>query len=397
MGNVERAVAREARAMTRRQVILKAIEGEITWIQAAQIAGITDRQMRRLKRAYERGGFDGLRDYRGRSQRRKRIDMTTIKRICRLKGERYADFSVQHFHEQLVEKHKIEISYTWTRILLQEAGLVEKAPARGKYRRRRERRPMTGMLLHLDASTHQWIPDRPMHDLNVMLDDADGRILYAEFVAQEGVASTFAALRAVLEKYGRFCELYTDRGSHFCHTPLAGAGPADEQGGNVCRALKALGIRQILARSPEARGRSERCFGTIQGRLPQELRLHKITDYAAANRYLRETFIPDFNERFTAAPQQRETAFIPLVGIDLDILLSRTTQRVVHNDNTVSFNGLLLQLPQLPGRRSYARCPITVHELTDDTLAVTFQGRVLGRFTQTGQLLRRQTPHGRAA
>jgi hypothetical protein len=236
-----------------------------------------------------------------------------------------------------------------------------------------------------------------MYDLNVMLDDADGRILYAEFVAQEGVASTFAALRAVLEKHGRFCELYTDQGYHFGHKPVAGGGPADEQGGNVCRALKALGIRQILARSPEARGRSERCFGTIQGRLPQELRLHKITDYTAANRYLRETFVPDFNERFTVAPQQPQTAFIPLVGLDLDILLSRTTQRIVHNDNTVSFNGFLLQLPQLPGRPSYARCPITVHELTDDTLAVTFQGRVLGRFTQTGQLLRRQAAHGKAA
>jgi transposase len=397
MESVERVVARETKAMTRRQVILKAIEGQITWIQAAQIAGISDRQMRRLKRAYECQGIEALRDYRGRKQRRLRISMKTIGRICKLKRERYADFSVKHFHEQLTEKHKIRISYTWTKIALQEAGLIEKAPARGKYRRRRERRPMSGMLLHMDASTHRWIRGLPPHDLNVVLDDADGRILHAEFVEQEGLASTFSALRHVLEKHGRFCELYTDHAAHFCRTLVKGRGPAEEQNGNVCRALRALGIRQILARSPEARGRSERCFGTIQRRLPQELRVAGIKDYNAANRYLRERFIPDFNSRFTVVPAQPETAFIPLIGVELDVLLSIHHDRVVRSDSTVTCNGVILQLPQLPGRPSYARCPVTVHELVDGSYAMTFQGRVLARFNNSGALIRGAAAHGTAA
>ncbi len=159
-------------------------------------------------------------------------------------------------------------------------------------------------------------------------DDADGRILHGAFVEQEGLASTFAALRHVLSHYGRFCELYTNRGAHFCHTPVRGQGPAPEQHGEVPRVLQTLGIRHVLARSPQARGRSERCFGTIQRRLPQELRLAGIRDYEAAQRYLEEVFIPDFNRRFTVEPAQKETAFVPLVGVDLDLLLSVQHKRI---------------------------------------------------------------------
>src|ERR1700724_3947307 len=203
----------------------------------------------------------------------------------RLKRDVYADFSAPHFYEHITEKHDGRVSYNWLRLMVQEGGVVEKEPARGRYRRRRERRPMVGMLVHLDASTHEWIAGLPMQDLVVALDDADGRMLYARFFPQEGTASTFAALESVVRNYGRFCELYTDRGSHFCQSGPAGE-VADEQHGQVSQALRALGIRQILARSPQARGRSERAFGTIQGRLPQELRHHGITDYDAANRYL---------------------------------------------------------------------------------------------------------------
>ncbi len=268
--------------MIRAEVIVKAIEGRITWIQAAEILGLGARHMRRLRERYETYGYGGLRDGRSGKPRRKRIPTKTIERVCTLKRVKYADYSVRHFWEQVTEKHGIEISYTWTLKVLQAAGLVEKAPARGKYRRRRERRPMVGMLIHLDASTHEWIAGEPMWDLNVALDDADGRILHARFWPEEGLASTFSALRDVVGRHGRFSELYTDRGSHFCRTKRAGGSPADQQDGQVPRALRALGIRQIYGRSPEARGRSERAFGTIQGRLPQELRHAGITDYEAA-------------------------------------------------------------------------------------------------------------------
>ena len=319
----------------------------ITWRQAADLLGICERHVRRLRLRAERDGVRALTD--GRSQpRRKRIPEATIRELCRLRRELYA--------------------------------------ARGKYRRKRERRPMAGMMLHLDASTHLWIEGLRNHDLVVMLDDATGEILYAGFFEQEGVVSTLDALKYVLARHRRFCELYTNRGSHFCNTKVAKEGPDQIQQGPVPRALKALGIRHIWAYSPQARGRSERAFGTLQGRLPQELKLAGIQSYAAANRYLERVFISAYNRRFAVPPAQPDRAFTPLPGIDLDLVLSIQHQRTVHNDNTVLFGKTFLQLPPSPDRLHHARCQVTVHELVDGVLAVSFQGKPLGRFSPAGKL-----------
>ena len=383
--------------MTRKEVIVKAIDGQLTWIQAADILGITARHLRRLKDRWERCGYGGLQDQRGRTPRRRRIPLTVIARLCRLRRERYGDFSIQHFWEKATEEHDFTLSYTWTRLVLQAAGLAPPAAGRGRYRRQRERRPLIGMLVHLDGSTHPWLPGLPPQDLIVALDDADGRILYARFWAQEGTASTFHALDHVLRAYGRFAELYTDRGSHFCRTPTAGGPPADAYDTQVARALKALGIRHIRARSPQARGRSERAFGTLQGRLPQELRVAGITDYAAANLYLTTTFLPAFNRRFTVRPAQPESAFVPLVGVDLRLLLARQHERTVRNDSTVSFARLVLQLPPTRHRAHYVRCPVLVHEFPDDTVGISYQGRLLARYTRQGTLLQTPAAKGKAA
>jgi transposase len=384
---IERRVAREARAMTRKEVIVQAIEGKLKWYQAAEICGVSDRHMRRMKHVWEEKGYDGLVDGRSGRPRRKRIPMGTIEELCRLRREKYGEFSVKHFWEKATEEHGLKIGYTWAKLVLQAAGLAEKSRGRGKYRRRRERRPMRGMMLHLDASTHRWIEDQPMWDLVVMLEDADGAILYARFVPQEGTMSTMEALRSVLKEHGRFCELYTDRGSHFCHTAkVGGAASTEHEGGQVSRALKALGIRQILAYSPQARGRSERAFGTIQGRLPQELKAAGITDYEAANVYLERRFVPDFNRRFTVEPCESGSAFIPLVGIDLDLLLSVHHQRVVQNDSTVSLDGKKLQLPPTRTRAHYFRCPVVVHEFPCGDLGVSYQGQLLARYDAEGRL-----------
>lgn len=383
--------------MTRKEVIVRAIDGQLTWIAAADILGITPRHLRRVKERWERDGYGGLVDQRSGRPRRKRIPLATIRQLCRLRRERYADFSIQHFWEHATEKHGLALSYTWTRLVLQAAGLAPKAPGRGRYRRKRERRPLVGMLVHLDASMHAWLAEVPPQDLVVALDDADGRILFAQFWPQEGTASTMAALDAVLTRYGRFAELYTDRGSHFCRTTTAGAAPDLAYDTQVQRALKALGIRQILARSPEARGRSERAFGTLQGRLPQELRLAGIADYAAANLYLTTTFVPDFNRRFTVTPTQPGSAFLKLLGLDLRLLLSAQHERVVRNDSTVVFGALTLQLPRRPERRHYVRCPVLVHEFPDDTLGLSYQGRLLARYDRTGQLRDAPAAKGKAA
>jgi hypothetical protein len=389
---MERRMRQEVKAMTRKEVIVRAIAKELTWIQAADICGITARQMRRLKWRYERYGYDGLVDGRGGKTRRKRIPLETIEQLCQLRREQYADFSVQHFWEKATEVHQLEISYTWAKLALQAAGLAEKSPGRGRYRRRRERRPLRGMMLHLDGSTHEWLVGEPVQDLIVLQDDADSRIHYAQFVAQEGTQSTFAALEHVLRRAGRFGELYTDRGAHFCHTPVAGQAATTEHQGQVSRALKALGIRQILAYSPQARGRSERTFQTIQGRLPQELRAAGITTYAAANEYLARVFVPDFNRRFTVEPLQAGSAFVPLIGVDLELLLSIQHERTVNNDSVVSFASVSLQLPRRTDRAHYVRCPVLVHEFPEDTLGVSYQGRLLARYTRAGQLLSVPTP-----
>src|SRR5499427_5969523 len=386
MQEIERQVRREARAMTRREVITKAIAKRLSWVQVAEIIGIQPRQMRRIRWRVEHYGFEAVMDQRGGRPRRKRISTGTIEMLCRLKRDVYPDFSLQHFYEYVTEKHGVKVSYNWLRLMLQEAGVVERQPARGKYRRRRERRPLVGMLVHLDASTHEWIAGLPMQDLVVALDDADGRILYARFFAQEGTASTFAALESVLRNYGRFCQLYTDRGSHFCQNGPAGEVP-EEQHGQVSQALRALGIHQILARSPQARGRSERAFGTIQGRLPQELRYHCISDYAAANRYLEQHFVADFNRRFTVKPAQAESAFVKLAGIELDLMLSSKYERVVRNDNTVTFKNLILQLPSTRQRIHFVRCPVTVHQFSNGTLGISYQARLLARYDAAGATL----------
>jgi len=372
--------------MTRQDVIKKAIEGSINWVQAADILQLSARHILRLRLRYEQFGIPGLKDGRCDWERPRRMPPEMVEEICRLKREVYPDFSVRHFHEFATEKHGIKAGYTWTKDVLQMHGLAEKSRGRGQYRRKRERRPMVGMLLHLDASTHPWLQGVPDQDLNVMLDDADGRILFARFFEQEGSVSTLAALKHVLVRWGRFCELYTDRGSHFCTTTRAEAGPNEDQHGQVARVLRSLGIRHILARSPEARGRSERAFGTIQGRLPQELRLAGIKTYADANAYLDATFVPDFNRRFTVAPRDTERAFTSLAGVDLDLLLTVQHERTVRNDHTVVFGKLELQLPPSKDRISFARCPVLVHEHLNGTLSVSFQGKVLAHFLRDGSL-----------
>jgi transposase len=389
---INKEVARKAKAMTRYEILLKTTAGHLTWAQAGEILGLSARHMRRLRAEYHDYGIDACcEDRRHGRSRKRRICERTVSQICRLKRDEYDDYSMRHFHEKLTELHGVDISYTWMKHILQEAGVVAKTRGRGKYRRQRDRRPMRGMMLHIDGSTHEWIPGIPKQDLIAVLDDADGRLLYAQFFPEEGSLSTFSALKYVLEKHGRFCELYHDRGSHFGRTSKAGERPDAEQNGQVTRALRSLGIKQIFANSPQARGRSERAFGTLQGRLPQELRTAGIKTYEDANIFLEHEFKTDFNRRFTVKPALPEMVFVPMAGLDLELLLSVQHERTVKNDNTVSFQGVTFQLPSSKTRYHYVRCPVLLHELTNGRLAISYQGERLATYSRDGEQIQQKT------
>lgn len=389
MENLEKRVTREANRMRRETVIGKAIDGVVTNQQAADLLGVTARQIKRLKGRYRRYEPSGVADGRSTTSRRRRKPLRTVETICVLKETVYQDFSVQHFYEYLIEEHGIDdVSYSFVLRLLQRHGLVERTPRRGQYRRRRPRQPMVGMRVHLDRSTHHWLGEQhEAWDLTVALDDADGRVLSAHFAPEEGTMTTLQALFDVLTHFGRFAELYTDRGGHFCKTTNRHKGPDELQNTQVARVLKALSIRPIWARSPQARGRSERVFRTFQDRLINELKLHRITDYQAANEYLHKVFIPKYNQRFVVKPKLCGSAFTPVPALDLHLLLSTHTARVVRNDYTVMFHTMVLQLPRsaprgIPGKE------VIVHTFLDGTLGVSFQGRLVACFTADGLAVR---------
>jgi hypothetical protein len=302
---------------------------------------------------------------------------------------RYFDFTAKHFHEKLTAEHGVRRSYSWTKNTLQAAGKMVRAKRKGVHRRRRPRRPMAGMMLHQDGSRHEWVAGQAW-DLIVTMDDADSTIYSAFFVAEEGTMSSLRGLREVIAVHGLFSSLYTDRGSHYWITTAAGKVDKDNPT-QVHRALEQLGIDLIPAYSPEARGRSERMFGTLQNRLPQELRLQAITDMTRANRFLKERFIPDHNRRFRAAPAAPETAFVPYVGRDLPDVLCIQEQRTVGNDNTVRYRGHSLQIPAYRHRNHYVKCKVRVHEQPDGSLAVFHGPRCLARYDPQGNILRLKT------
>jgi transposase len=368
------------RAMKLQEVMLRAIAKRITWYQAAEILGISGRQMLRWQTRFKHEGYEGLFDRRRGSPSPRRVPLATVEEVMRLYQEQYFDFNVRHFHEKLVEEHDIKLSYTWVKLALQGAGLVKKGRKRGVHRKRRPRRPLPGMLLHIDASQHQWFCDHRWYDLVVILDDATSEVYYAQLVEEESTRTVMAGLRTVIEQQGVFCALYSDRASHFFLTPKAGEAVNHDRLTQVGRALKELGIQMIPAYSPQARGRSERGFSTWQGRLPQELRTRGITLLEEANRFLRAEYIKAFNQRFSVTSSERGTAFVPLRRKDLDLVFSIQHERVVGRDNTVSFANRVWQLERSKLRATLAGCRVTIHEHLDETVSITFGPHLVGRY-----------------
>ena len=383
MQNIPRAAAE--RMMRVQEVILRAMARKITWWQAAEILGISDRQMRRMHARYRAHGYNGLLDRRSGKLSPKRVPMAVVEQVLGLYQEKYYDLNVRHFHEKLREQHEIRLSYTWVKKALQGAGLVRRERRRGVHRRRRERRPLPGMLLHIDASRHRWFQDDRWYDLLVILDDATSEIYYAQLVEEESTLTVMRALREVVEQRGAFCALYSDRASHFFHTPRAGGKVDGERLTQVGRALRELSIQMIPAYSPQARGRSERGFGTWQGRLPQELRLQGIGTREGANQFLRERYIAEFNRRFRVAAPHSGSAFVPCRRKDLNRVFSVQQQRVVNRDNTVVVGKTVFQIEPTRWRGTLAGCTVTVCEHLDEAWSIHYGPHDLGHYNAQGQ------------
>ena len=389
------SAAEVERMMKLQDVLLKAMAKKMRWWEAAEIIGVSDRTMRRWRERLEEHGYDGLTDRRKGKQSQRRVPVKTCEEVLGLYQERYFDLSAKHFHEKLKEEHSIELSYTWVKQALQGAGLVERRRRRGPHRRRRERRPLPGMLLHIDGSQHRWLNDDRWYDLIVVLDDATSEIYYAQLVREESTRTVMAALRAVIEQKGVFCALYSDRASHFFVTPKAGEPVDKHRLTQVGRALKELSVQMIPAYSPQARGRSERSFGTWQGRLPQELRLAGVTTREDANRFLRDRYIAEFNAKFTTPAAEKGSAFRRPTRTDLDWIFTVQTERSVAKDNTFTLQNQIWQLDQTRWRHSLAGCTVTIHEHLDETFSVRYGPHVVGRYDPNGTHLPKPERRGK--
>jgi transposase len=359
---------------------------EFSQAEAAELLGIGERTFRRWRQRFEDEGEAGLLDRRLGKASGKRVPSDRSDEVEALYRTRYAGFTAKHFHEHLVKEHNFSWGYTWTKTFLYSKGLLEKAKRRGVHRRKRERRPLPGMMLHQDGSMHVWLAGQPALDLIVTLDDATSAIYSAFLIKEEGTASTFRALMEVFGSHGLPMSLYTDRGAHYFYTPTAGGEVDRSRPTQVGRALERLGVEHIAAYSPQARGRSERVFHTLQDRLVKELALKEIDTVEAANLFLCDVYIPEYNARFAVAAAQEGTAFVAIPGVDLAEILCVQEERQVGNDNCVSFNRLKLQIPESPLRAHFVKTRVKVRQYPDGTHAIFYGPRCLGRYDKKGVL-----------
>lgn len=373
------------RIMKIQDVFNQAYHRRLTWREAAEILHVDERTVRRWKQTVEENGYRGLLDRRTQRPSPRRAPGSVRNRVLRLYYDIYRDWNVKHFHEQLA-KYGIGYKYTWVKTLLQGAGYVEVRQRRSKHHLRREQKPLVGMMLHIDGSEHAWIPDLAPQKQSLILipDDADNDIYYAKLALEETTRECMLGLYHVVVTKGVFCSLYSDRAGHFFHTPKAGGKVDLSNLTQIGRALHELGIEAIPAYSPQARSRSERFYRTWQDRLPKELKLHGIKTIPDANRYILETFLPNYRKNFIKTPTQKGSAFTPYRGKDLNLVFSIKEQRAVAPDNTLRWNHLILQLQPSQFRCSFAKCKVTVHEHLDTSISVAYGPHIIGRFNQEG-------------
>jgi len=358
--------------------------GRLTQEEASRLLGVSDRTYRRYLVRYEEEGMEGLVDRRLVQVSHRSAPVDEVMALADLYTHRYQGLNVKHFYSWYNRAHNGTRSYTWVKNTLQNKGLVAKASRKGTHRKQRPRAPYIGMMLHQDGSTHEWVPGK-LWDLIVTMDDASSEHYSMFFVEEEGTQSSFKGVYEVIDKYGVFASLYSDRGSHYWNTPEAG-GKVDK--GNLTqfgRAMRQLGIEMIPAYSPEARGRSERAFRTHQDRLVKELALAGITDMKQANVYILKVYLPAYNNEFSIAPEEPASMFVPWAGTPIEDILCEKYERTVGNDNCVKFNGLSLQIPPDQYRYHYVRVTVRVHLYPDGNMAIFHGHKKLASFNTQGK------------
>ncbi len=375
----------EIRKMKFESVYAQWTQRVITQEHAAMILGVTARTFRRLINRYEDDGMEGLTDKRINQASSRRAPVDEVFELCNTYQKSHWNWNAAHFHSWYKRKGGTR-SYTWVKNTLQNNGLIKRSLKKGRHRKYREPAPIPGHLLHQDASSHQWV-DGQKWDLVVTMDDATNEHYSMFFVLEEGTSSSFMGIKEVIQKRGLFSSLYTDRGSHYWHTPQEGGKVSKTNLTQVGRAMRTLGIQMIPSYSPEARGRSERAFRTHQGRLPKELHVHGITTIEQANQYIREVYLPAFNAEFMRQSSEPGEAFIPWVGRNLDDVLCEHYERTVGNDNCVSYEGIKLQIPADQYRCHYVKAKVRVHKYTDGSLAIFHGPRKLADYGSTGKLI----------
>jgi transposase len=368
-------------------VLCRVERSALSQLEAAELLGVCERTFRRWRDRHREEGETGLLDLRLQPSPR-RAPVREIERMLGLYRELYRGFTVKHFHEQLGKRHNYTLGYTVTKLHLHRAGLVTPAKTRSAHRKKRPRRPMVGMMLHQDASTHAWLPGAiGKQDLVVTMEDATSALYSAFLVDEEGTASSLRGVREVVAQHGLFCSLYTDRGSHYFETPEAGGRVSKTVLTQFGRALNQLGIQHIAAYSPQARGRSERAFGTLQDRLPKEFALAGISTVEAANQWLREVYIADHNARFAIDAEQEGSAFIIDATGTWRETLCVQEERTVGNDNTVKWQRLSLQLPPSRLRPHFVKAKVRVHAYPDGQLAVFWGPHRLADYEADGTII----------
>ena len=375
----------KVRKMRFEQTYRKWKDKELRQADAAEILNMSERTFRRYVVRYENSGTEGLLDKRVERTSPRKASVEDVAEVERLYRHIYMGRNVAHFYEAYTQLHGGKRSYNWVKNCLHRTGLVKPSRRRGPHRQLRDRKPCEGTMIHQDASDYRWVPKQKW-DLVVTMDDATGEVYSAFFVDQEGTWSSFRGVRKVLEDKGIFSSFYSDRGSHYWHTPVAGGLVDKENLTQFGRAMVELGVRMIPGYSPQARGRSERMFRTLKGRVPQELREAGIRRMEDANEYLSQRFLEPFNKKFSVEAREQRSAFVPLLGVNLDNILCLKNPRVVGNDNCVNYKGMKLQIPPVKDRYHFVRANVMVHEYDDGRMAVYHGKRRVGSYDRVGRL-----------